>query len=77
MKRSTTTWTLRQNQKIQWDTSVTVTIIVVGGIVSVPKSLEKFEIIDIRGRIEIIQTTGFLRSATEKNIRDLGRLAVT
>ena len=52
---------LKKKQK-QWNMRVTVIPVVVGALGTVLKSLERgLEVLEIRGRIETIQTTALLR----------------
>ena len=62
---------------------VTVIPIVIGALGTAPKGLERgLEELEIRGRIETVQTTALLRSVilqdfSQKSIGDLKKLAVT
>ena len=59
-----------------WNMGITVILIVIGALVTIPKSLERgLEELKIGGRIETIQTIKIGQN-TEKSPGDLRRLAV-
>ena len=64
LTRVANTYTLLENWKKLWNMKVTVIPVVIGALATFTKGLiQRLEDLEIRGRVETIQTTALLRSA--------------